>query len=413
LSARRPVAEPLKNYLDERVPRAIAGQIIGVWPPFSGEPFLSDVLEGYHDLTLMDRGRHIARTLRRYLPESYPEALEILLRSVGDRPPRTEGNGGMASFLYLPHTQFVEEFGLDDFEGSMKALHVLTQRFTAEFSVRAFIERYEVQSLALLREWTQDPDPHVRRLVSEGTRPRLPWAARLRRFQKDPAPILPLLEQLRDDSEEFVRRSVANNLNDIGKDHPEVLLQTAKRWMSDANQERRALVRHALRTLVKQGNAQALEILGYGEAAAIEIREVKIGPDEVPKGHTVTIEFSVQSTSPRPQRLLVDLRVHYVKSNGSTSPKVFKLKTLDIPAGGTTSFKKRLSLADLTTRRHYAGRHRVEALINGTVETLGQFVVTGPVQAGALRGIKTAATPDSVRQDFDKAIPGIKGGSGN
>lgn len=370
------MAEPLKNHFDERIPRTIAAQIAGVWPGFGGEPFLSEVLEGYDDLGLMDRGRHIARTLRNHLPGSYPEALDILLRSIGDRPTRTEGDGGMASFLYLPHVQFVETFGLEDFEASMSALYVLTQRFTGEFSIRPFIERYEAESLALLREWSQDPNPHVRRLVSEGTRPRLPWAARLRRFQKDPAPVLSLLERLRDDPEGFVRRSVANNLNDIGKDHPEILLEIGRRWMINPSEERRDLVRHALRSLVKKGDQQALEILGYGQAAEVEIQEVRIEPGKVPKGQAVAIAFDLRSVSAKPQRLLVDLRVHYVKANGSASPKVFKLKTLELPPFGTATFRKHLSLADLTTRKHYAGTHRVEALINGTVGPIGQFVVT-------------------------------------
>jgi 3-methyladenine DNA glycosylase AlkC len=370
------MAEPLKNHFDERVPRAIAVQIVGAWPTFGEDRFLRDVLEGYGDLGLMDRGRHIARTLRKHLPDSYPKALDILIRSVGDRPRKTEDDGGMASFLYLPHVQFVEEFGLEHFNASMNALHSLTQRFTGEFSVRPFIERYEAESLALLKQWTQDPNAHVRRLVSEGTRPRLPWAARLRRFQEAPAPILTLLERLRDDPEEFVRRSVANNLNDIGKDHPDVLLDVARRWTVGASQERRALIKHALRSLVKQGNAQALEILGYGGAAEVEIEEVGISPEEVPKGHTVTIEFRLRSATAYTQRLLVDMRVHYVKANGMATPRVFKLKTLELSPGGTASFKKRLSFRDLTTLKHYVGRHRVEALINGRVEPLGELVVT-------------------------------------
>jgi 3-methyladenine DNA glycosylase AlkC len=384
------MAEPLKNHFGRRVPHTIASQITGVWPAFDEDRFTGDVLEGYDDLGLMDRGRHIARTLRKHLPDSYPEALDLLLRSVGDRPARTEGDGGMASFLYLPHVQFVEEFGLEDFEASTKALHFLTQRFTGEFSIRPFIERYEAESLELLKRWTQDPNAHVRRLVSEGTRPRLPWATRLRRFQEDPAPVLPLLERLRDDPEGFVRRSVANNLNDIGKDSPDVLVEVARRWMIDADERRRALVRHALRSLVKQGDPRALEILGYGQAAAVEVREVRIAP-EVPKGDALTIEFDLRSTSADSQRLLVDLRVHYMKANGTTSPKVFKLKTLELPPGGAASFKKRLSLVDLTTRKHHAGRHHVEALINGTVEPLGQFVVTEPP-------VEDSRSPDVLRR---------------
>ncbi len=369
------MAAPRKHHFDEGVARRIAAQIVGVWPAFGTAAFVSDALDGLDDLGLMARGRHIGRALRTHLPEPYPEALHILLQSVGERPARTEGDGGMASFLYLRHVQFVEEFGLDHFDASMSALHMLTQRFTGEFGVRPFIERYEAESLTLLQRWVLDPNVHVRRLVSEGTRTRLPWAARLRRFQKDPTLVVALLAQLRDDPEEFVRRSVANNLNDIGKDNPDVLLDVAQRWMLDATGERRALIRHALRSLVKQGDARALQILGYGRAAAVELREVRIEPGDLPKGAAVTIEFSLRSTSPSHQRVLVDLRVHYVKATGRTSPKVFKLRAVELAPGGSASFRKRLSLADLTTRTHHAGRHRVEALVNGAVKPLGQFVV--------------------------------------
>ncbi len=370
------MAEPLKNYFDDRVPRTIARQVGAVWPAFRPKAFVADALDGYEALELMDRGRHIARALRRHLPGNYREALDILLRSVGDRSSRAEGDGGMASFLYLPHVCFVAEFGLDDFEASMAAQYVLTQRFTAEFSIRPFIERHEPESLALLRTWASDPNVHVRRLVSEGTRPRLPWAGRLRRFQQDPTPVLALLELLKDDAELFVRRSVANNLNDIGKDHPEVLVDVARRWMVDASEERRALVRHALRSLVKQGHPEALAILGFGESAAVAIEDVRITPRRVAMGAAVTVGFTVRNTKRRQQRVLVDFRIHFVKANGKTSPKVFKLKAVDLPPAGTAACRKRVSLADLTTRRHYPGRHLVDVLVNGRVEPLGAFTLS-------------------------------------
>lgn len=370
------MAEPLKTYFGERIPREIARQIAEVWPPFRARAFVREALDGYDALELMDRGRHLARVLRRYLPEAYSDALAILLRSVGTRPERTEGDGGMASFFYLPHVSFVAQFGLDDFDASMAAQHLLTQRFTAEFSVRPFIERYERESLRLLRKWTRDPHPHVRRLVSEGTRPRLPWAGRLRRFQQDPTPVLDLLELLKDDPELYVRRSVANNLNDIGKDHPDVLLAVARRWLVGAGSDRRALVRHALRSLVKQGNAEALGLLGFGGLAKVTVEQVRIAPVRVVKGGRVALSFVVRSTSRQAQQILVDLRVYYVKANGGVSPKVFKLKAVDLAAGVVLPFRKTLSLADLTTRRHYPGRHRVEALINGRVEPLGAFTLT-------------------------------------
>ena len=165
----------------------------------------------------------------------------------------------------MPHCFFVAEYGLDHFEPSMQAHYQLTQRFTAEFSIRPFLIKHTEATLARLRQWARDPNEHVRRLVSEGTRPRLPWASRLPAFQADPAPVLALLELLKDDPALYVRRSVANNLNDIGKDHPRVLMQTAQRWMRDATPERAWVVRHALRWAVKQGDPAALKVLGFGK----------------------------------------------------------------------------------------------------------------------------------------------------
>ena len=187
--------------------------------------------------------------------------------------------------------------------------------------------------------------------------------------------MLEILEVLRDDPEPFVRRSVANNLNDIGKDNPDLLLEVARRWSVDAGAERMALIRHALRSLVKAGDTGALEILGYPEGAAVEVRAVSIQPPEVAKGGSLAIGFELHGLGESTQRILVDLRVHYAKANGSTAPKVFKLRTMELTPGGVCRFSKRLSLADLTTRRHHPGVHRLEALINGSAEPLGEFLL--------------------------------------
>jgi 3-methyladenine DNA glycosylase AlkC len=281
----------------------------------------------------------------------------------------------MASFFFLPHVNFVALFGLDHFEPAMRAQHALTQRFTAEFSIRPFLERHESATLVRLTEWAADPSEHVRRLVSEGTRPRLPWAGRLRRFQADPTPVLALLERLKDDPSEYVRRSVANNLNDIGKDHPDLLVRVAKRWLVDAGEQRRALVRHALRSLVKAGHPGALRVLGYGREADVECRDVTFAPARVANGGKVTITFAVANGASRRQRVLVDLRVHFVKSTGRATPKVFKLKTMDLAPGEHAAIRKTISLAPMTTRKHYAGKHIVDVLVNGRVTPLGAFTV--------------------------------------
>ncbi len=369
------MGEPLKSQFGERIPRSLARQITAAWPQFPEKDFLADALDGYEELELMDRGRFIARALARHLPPNYPEALEILMRSINELRPGDQVEGGMASFFFLPHTCFVAQSGIEHFDESMRAQHRLTQLFSAEFSIRPFIERYELKSLGLLRTWALDQNEHVRRLVSEGTRPRLPWGGRLRRFQQNPAPVITLLELLKDDPAIYVRRSVANNLNDIGKDHPDILIRIAKKWMKGASDERRALVRHALRSLVKQGNPGALELLGFGREARVAVEDVVIRPQRVPKGGKVTIMFGIRSTSRSAQRIIADMRVHFIKANGTTSPKVFKLKSVELAGGSRDTFRKTVTLADLTTRKHCPGRHTVDALVNGKVLPLGSFVL--------------------------------------
>jgi 3-methyladenine DNA glycosylase AlkC len=259
----------------------------------------------------------------------------------------------------------------------MRAQYELTQRFTAEFSIRVFLERYPEATLARLREWARDPNVHVRRLVSEGTRPRLPWAPRLRSFQDDPRPVLELLELLKDDPELYVRRSVANNLNDIGKDNPAALVETCRRWLDGASAERRWLVRHALRSAVKRGDPDALALLGFGAEAVVAVRDLRIEPTVAPIGGSVTVAVELANESAETQPLLVDLRIHFVKANGKTSPKVFKLKELELEPGASARLGKTISLAQHSTRTHYPGRHRVELLVNGRASEAGAFDVVG------------------------------------
>ena len=366
------MAEPLKNQFGIDIPARIAGTIVPVWPAFDAETFVRDALDGYEALDLMARGWHIAHTLHRHLPGDYPAAVAVLLEAVS-RPPDPIEGGSLASFFYLPHVCFVAGYGLDHFEVSMHAQYVLTQRFTAEFSIRPFLERHPAATLARLATWATDPNVHVRRLVSEGTRPRLPWAPRLRAFQQDPRPVLALLELLKDDPELYVRRSVANNLNDIGKDHPAVLAETARRWLLDATDARRWLVRHALRSAVKRAEPGALAALGFGEPARVRVAQARITPARAVLGGSVTVVFELTNTGERPQRVLVDFQIHFVKANGQARPKVFKLKTVELAPQETVTLRKTVSLADLTTRRHYPGKHAVEVVLNGIAQPLGGF----------------------------------------
>jgi 3-methyladenine DNA glycosylase AlkC len=374
------MAEPLKNHFGPEIPRRIAGMLAPAYPAFDGPGFIRHCLRGYDALELMPRGRHIARQLRLFLPDDYETAVGLLLKSLGPRLSSTESNG-MAPFLYLPHVFFVAEFGLEHFEASMGAQYELTQRFTAEFSIRPYLQRYPRETLQRLEQWTRDPSEHVRRLVSEGTRPRLPWAPRLRRFQADPTPVLRLLERLKDDPSLYVRRSVANNLNDIGKDHPELLTQTARRWSKGASPERAWLVRHALRSAIKRADPVALSVLGFGDKPKITLRKASLNPRCPRIGDKLLLSADIVNAGRQQQRILVDVRVYFVKANGQSAPKVFKLASLALAGGERASVRKTLSLAQQTTRRHYPGPHRVELVLNGRPQRLGVFDLQAPAPA--------------------------------
>jgi 3-methyladenine DNA glycosylase AlkC len=330
---------------------------------------------GLEGLELLDRGRHIAKAMAASLPADYAQAVDVLLRSLGPEHASDELIGaGMAPFFYLPHTLFVSERGLEHFDLSMRAQYELTKRFSAESSIRPYIARDPERTLAVLRRWTRDRNPHVRRLVSEGTRLRLPWAARVPWLDAHPERILELLEPLKDDPSTMVRRSVANSLNDLGKVRPGLLVRTCAAWLDRASPERRALVEHALRSAVKRGDREALRLLGYGGKAAVALERVRLAPPTVRIGGRVTIEFVLRSTSGKPQALLVDVAVHFVKARGSGA-KVFKVGRIELAPRGAAALGVSVSLAVHTTRRPRPGRHVVDVLVNGAARRAGSFLV--------------------------------------
>ncbi len=263
----------LAQLLDREAIECLAHNIALVHPAFDTAGFQRDALEGLGSLSILRRGEHLARVLRGHLPPTYDDAVAILTHSLTPALSRTEGLG-LGVFFYLPHVSFVAMYGLDPeenrgsdpFETSMVAQHELTRRFSAEFSLRPFLIRWPERTLARLLEWTKDPDPHVRRLCSEGTRPRLPWAIRIPAFLQDPSPVIPILEALRDDPSEYVRRSVANHLGDIAKDHPKLAFGICERWVSGAGEERKWLIRHAVRHPAKNGVSAALRLRQLAKA---------------------------------------------------------------------------------------------------------------------------------------------------
>jgi len=375
------MAEQLKTFFSPALVRRLADEIGRVQLSFSKRDFIREATSGLEDLELLDRGKHIARVLAKHLPQGYPAAVEVLLRSLGPEHATDELVGvGMAPFFYLPHTIFVAERGLDDFELSMRAQYELTKRFSAESSIRPFIAKDPERTLKALRRWATDSNAHVRRLASEGTRLRLPWAMRVPWLDANPDRVVELLELLKDDPSTMVRRSVANNLNDLGKVHPALLVKTCAAWLNGANDERRDLVEHALRSAVKRGEPGALRLLGYGKKPALEIDDVRFEPKRVPIGGRVSVSFVLRSKARTSQDLLVDLAVHFVKANGKTARKVFKLKRVSLPPRGQVELQTRISLAVHTTRKPRPGRHLVDVLANGEPLRAGSFVVTSALK---------------------------------
>lgn len=258
---------PLKNLLGLEAIDCLAHNILLVYPQVDTESFCRDASNGLEPLGILERGKKLARTLRLYLPRKYATAIEIILASL--TPPLTRTDTlGLAVFFYLPHVSFIAEYGWefeendghDPFLVSMRAQYELTKRFSAEFSMRPFLIKQQERTLSQLLEWTSDPDPHVRRLCSESTRPRLPWAARIPAFITNPTSALPILEALKNDQDLYVRRSVANHLGDIAKDHPEFVFTICERWLTDATNEVKWLIRHALRHPAKKENKTALQL---------------------------------------------------------------------------------------------------------------------------------------------------------
>jgi 3-methyladenine DNA glycosylase AlkC len=359
----------LKDSYNEDSVRSLSDAIEGAFPAFSRQAFTDRVFAaGWQALELKGRMRRITTALRDTLPQDYRSALQILQQAL----PSLIGTG----FILLVLPDYIEVCGLDDWQASMPALEAFTQVVSAEFAIRPFIVRYPDRTMAQMLKWAQHEHPGVRRLASEGCRPRLPWGIALPALKLDPSPILPILELLKQDESESVRRSVANNLNDISKDNPEVVLSLVRRWQADDCLEIQRLTRHALRTLLKQGHPQALELLGYPSAPAISVRNLAVEPKTLALGGQVTLSFDVVSSGDEPQNLMIDYVVHHVRARGNRTPKVFKLTKRTIQPGQVLHISRNHSFAPVTTRKYYPGLHAIQPKINGQLFGLVEFALS-------------------------------------
>lgn len=359
---------PFKTLLSPELVRWLGHHIARVGPGFERAAFEAEALAQLDALELKARAQHIADTLDRFLPRD-PAHRATILRDILhpdelDHANKPSDDEGVCGWAILPLSLLVGQTGIADFDRGMELQRAFTKRFSSEFGIRHFLIADQPRALEVMRGWLEDPNRHVRRLISEGTRPRLPWAMQLTELRRDPAPVLPLLAALRDDPEDYVRKSVANHLNDITKDHPSLAVALAGDWMEGAGDRRRRLIRHGLRGLIKRGDPAALAVFGQRPPEA-EIGPLALSAGTVRMGEALEMRLALRSTSAKAQRLTIDYLLHFRKANGTLSPKVFKGAEVDLAPGAEHVFERRHVFREVTTRRHYPGEQALSLRING------------------------------------------------
>jgi 3-methyladenine DNA glycosylase AlkC len=351
--------EPLKNLYNEAFFQKFTKAVKQVLPLFNEKKFLQQVFNKEWDVKeLKQRVRHIASVLKEHLPGSYQEQIALIIRIIE----QLKRNSPNAGFEYMFFPDFIEQYGLNDLKTALKAIETITQFISCEFAIRPFLMKHQDEVMMQMLKWSKHSHANVRRFSSEGCRPRLPWAMAIPQLKKDPSPILPILENLKNDESLFVRKTVANNLNDIAKDHPEVVMQLVKGWKG-ASKETDWIIRHGSRTLLKKAHPSAYKLFGLENASTCEVLNFKLNNSKLKIGERLQFSFDLK-TGKKPLKLRLEYAVYYIKANDKQSRKIFQLTENNFQPGNY-SFKKEQSFQDFTTRKHYPGKHKIAIVVNG------------------------------------------------
>lgn len=351
------MADQLKEMFNVAFYKHLASEFEKVYPPFNASKFVKGITENLKDLSLNQRLRNTSLYLKKYLPKDYTKSIEFMFQVI---PAMKSG------YTTLVFPDYVGLFGQNDFDLSMKALKYFTSFGSSEFAIREFLKRDFDKTLGVMLTWSEDVNPHVRRLSSEGSRPRLPWSFKLDEVIRHPQKTLPILQNLKDDEELYVKKSVANHLNDISKDNPDWMMAELKKW-DEGNMHTQWIKKHASRTLIKKGNANALALFNFEKDIKVKIENFKLNKTKLVLGDNLLFEFDLVSEKSKPQKLVVDYTIHYVKKSKELSPKVFKLKEVNLHAKQTLHVKKQHLFRDFSTRKHFSGRHMLDIMVNGIV----------------------------------------------
>lgn len=340
-----------------------------VYSPFHVDDFINDIMDKTWDaLELKARIHRITMNLGKQLPDDYEQALSIIDKVVASYP------FGYTDFSLMCLPDFVETYGQDqqNLSLSMAALERYTSTSSSEFAVRPFIIKYEEIMMKQMASWAKHDNEHIRRLASEGCRPKLPWGQNLTKFIEDPTPILAILEQLKEDPSLYVRKSVANNLNDISKTHPDLIIKIAKNWYGD-NEYTNWIVKHGCRTLLKKGNKDVLQIFGFTDSDNVSVDNFTLSDQSISIGECLSFNFmiSVKQTA----KIRLEYGIDYVKANGKRNRKIFQISEILLKENQEKQYTKVHSFMDKSTRKHYAGIHSITLLINGIERETRDFEV--------------------------------------
>lgn len=345
----------LKDEYNKIFVKGLAQNIAKYDNKFDSTSFIENIInKNWEKKELKERMRFITETINAYLKHPYPNQIKILSKVVSCY-------SGLQGMLF---PDFVQVYGLNDYKISINALELFTQHSTAEFAIRPFIEKYPNKTMNQMLEWSKHKNEHLRRLASEGCRPKLPWASPLREFINNPTPCLPILENLKADESLYVKKSVANHLNDISKNHPKLVLDTAKKWHGK-NLHTDWIIKHALRTLLKKGDKNALSIFGLNDSKNLEINSLNVSKSNLSIGEFLFFEFDVINQSPKQRAIRLEYKIDYVKANGRTSGKVFQISEFTLSANTSKQFKRKQWFKQLSTRVHHPGKHKITIIVNG------------------------------------------------
>ncbi|MEM8722850.1 MAG: DNA alkylation repair protein [Cyanobacteria bacterium P01_G01_bin.39] len=356
--------EPLKNLYTRELIDSLSQEISAFYREFDADGFTEQVFgDLWHEKELKERMRHISESLHCFLPQKYAAAIEILINA----------GSQFKGFEYMFFPGFVELYGLEQYQESIAALEHFTKYSSSEFAVRPFIKKYQRKMMGQMEIWAESDNYQVRRLASEGCRPRLPWAMALPDFKQDPSPILPILSKLKNDQSEYVRRSVANNLNDISKDNPQVVIKIAHNWLGDTPQVD-WVVKHGCRTLLKQGEPEIIALFGFSQPEHLKIYDFQM-QKSVAMGDELSFSFSLKTQRSQLGKLRIEYGIDFVKKNGRRSRKVFKLSEAEV-TGQEKLVQKSHSFRKISTRKYYAGRHGVAIIVNGYELASKEFMLS-------------------------------------